>query len=155
VLWQLNKTLHWTDFWHLNKTPHWTVLGIGALSLEVKWPGRKTNHSPPSSSQVKECVDLYLHSPNTPSWRGAQLKNKHGDNFTFLPLPPPPPHTTQITGGWLAKTSKTCSRKTPGSKLSRVTYYPEILCAFPLSLQRNSSILRRTSPSKSLNIRHS
>jgi hypothetical protein len=30
----------------------------------------------------KECVELYLHSSNTPSWRGAQLK--HRDNFTFL-----------------------------------------------------------------------
>jgi hypothetical protein len=27
-------------------------------------------------------VELYLHSPNTPSWRGAQLK--HRDNFTLL-----------------------------------------------------------------------
>jgi hypothetical protein len=26
-------------------------------------------------------VELYLHSPNTPSWRGAQLKKKHWDNF--------------------------------------------------------------------------
>jgi hypothetical protein len=26
-------------------------------------------------------VKLYLYSPNTPSWRGAQLK--HRDNFTF------------------------------------------------------------------------
>jgi hypothetical protein len=26
-------------------------------------------------------VALYFHSPNTPSWRGAQLK--HRDNFTF------------------------------------------------------------------------
>jgi hypothetical protein len=38
-------------------------------------------HSPPSSAEVKEWVALYLHSPNTPSWRGAQLK--HRDNFTF------------------------------------------------------------------------
>jgi hypothetical protein len=30
-------------------------------------------------------VELYLHSPNTPSWSGARLK--HRDNFTFtLPL---------------------------------------------------------------------
>jgi len=28
-------------------------------------------------------VELYLHSPNTPSWSGAQLKRKHKDNFTF------------------------------------------------------------------------
>jgi hypothetical protein len=26
--------------------------------------------------------ELYLHSPNTPSWRDAQLK-KYRDNFTF------------------------------------------------------------------------
>jgi hypothetical protein len=25
----------------------------------------------PSSAEVKEWVELYLHSPNTPSWRGA------------------------------------------------------------------------------------
>jgi hypothetical protein len=45
----------------------------GALSLEVKWPEREADHSPPSS---QECVELYLHSPNTPSWRGAQLQQK-------------------------------------------------------------------------------
>jgi hypothetical protein len=27
-------------------------------------------------------VELYFHSPNTPSWRGAQLN--HRDNFTFI-----------------------------------------------------------------------
>jgi hypothetical protein len=27
-------------------------------------------------------VELYTHSPNTPSWRGAQLRKKHRDNFT-------------------------------------------------------------------------
>jgi hypothetical protein len=27
-------------------------------------------------------MELYLHSPNTPSWLGAQLK-KYRDNFTF------------------------------------------------------------------------
>jgi len=25
----------------------------------------------PSSAEVKECVELYRHSPNVPSWRGA------------------------------------------------------------------------------------
>jgi hypothetical protein len=29
----------------------------------------------------QEWVELYLHSPNMPSWRGAQLK--HRNNFTF------------------------------------------------------------------------
>jgi hypothetical protein len=36
-----------------------------------KRPGREAHHSPPSSAEVKECVELYLHSPNTPSCRGA------------------------------------------------------------------------------------
>jgi hypothetical protein len=35
--------------------------------------GLEADHSPPSSAEVKEWVELYLHSPNTPSWRGAQL----------------------------------------------------------------------------------
>jgi hypothetical protein len=52
-----------------------------ALSLGVKRPVRKADHSPPSSTEVEECVELYLHSPSTPSWRGVQLKRK--DNFTF------------------------------------------------------------------------
>jgi hypothetical protein len=30
-------------------------------------------------------VELYIHSPNTPSWRCAPLKN-HRDNFTFALL---------------------------------------------------------------------
>jgi hypothetical protein len=53
----------------------------GALSLGVRRPGREADHSPPSSAEVKERVEQYLHSPNTPSWRGAQLKYR--DNFTF------------------------------------------------------------------------
>jgi hypothetical protein len=55
----------------------------GTLSLRVKRPGRVADHSSPSSAEVKECVELYFHSPNTPSWRGAQFKKKHRDNFTF------------------------------------------------------------------------
>jgi hypothetical protein len=57
----------------------------GALSLEVKRPGRKADHSPPTSAEVKEWAELYLHSPNTPSWRGSQLKWK--STVTTLPLP--------------------------------------------------------------------
>jgi hypothetical protein len=29
----------------------------------VKRPGRKADHSPLSSAEVKECVELYIHSP--------------------------------------------------------------------------------------------
>jgi Zn-dependent alcohol dehydrogenase len=54
----------------------------GALSLGVKRSVCEADHSPPSSAEVKECVELYFHSPNTPSWRGAQFR-KHMDNCTF------------------------------------------------------------------------
>jgi hypothetical protein len=43
--------------------------------------GREADYSPPLSAEVKEWVELYLHSPHTPSWRGAQ--GEHRDNFTF------------------------------------------------------------------------
>jgi hypothetical protein len=55
-----------------------------ALSLKVKRPGPEADHSPPSIAMVKECVELYLHSLDTPSGGGAQLK--HRDNFTFSTL---------------------------------------------------------------------
>jgi hypothetical protein len=45
----------------------------GALPLGVKRPGREADLSPPSSAEVKEHVELYLHSPNTSSWRGARI----------------------------------------------------------------------------------
>jgi hypothetical protein len=47
----------------------------GALSLGVKQLGHEAEHSPPSSAEIKEWVELYLHSPNMPSWHGTQLKN--------------------------------------------------------------------------------
>jgi len=47
----------------------------------VKQPGREADHSPPSSAEVNEGVELYRQSPNTSSWLGAQLN--HSDNFTF------------------------------------------------------------------------
>jgi len=51
--------------------------------LWIKRPGREADHSPPPNAEVKECVELYLHSPNTPPWRGAELKKGTG---TTLPL---------------------------------------------------------------------
>jgi hypothetical protein len=47
---------------------------LGALSLVVKRLGREADHSSPFSAEVKKCVELYVHSLNTPSWCGAQLK---------------------------------------------------------------------------------
>jgi hypothetical protein len=43
----------------------------GALSVGIKRPGHEGDRSPPPSAKVKECLELYFHSPNTPSWRGA------------------------------------------------------------------------------------
>jgi hypothetical protein len=48
---------------------------LGALSLGVKRPGCEADHSPPPRAEVKEYVELYLHSPNTTSLHGALLKN--------------------------------------------------------------------------------
>jgi hypothetical protein len=42
----------------------------GALSLGVKRPGREADHS-----------------PNTPSWRGAQLNHRGNFTFTFIDYP--------------------------------------------------------------------
>jgi len=39
--------------------------------MEVKLPWSEADHSPPSSAEVKECVELYLHYPTTSSWHGA------------------------------------------------------------------------------------
>jgi hypothetical protein len=55
----------------------------GSLSLGVEQLGREADHSPPSNAEVKDCVELYLHSPHTPSWRGAQFKQS---TETTLPL---------------------------------------------------------------------
>jgi hypothetical protein len=49
----------------------------GAVSLGVKWLGIEADYSPPSTAEVKECMELYLHSPST------QLKKSTG---TTLPL---------------------------------------------------------------------
>jgi hypothetical protein len=49
-------------------------MGTRALFLGVKRSGREADHSPSSSAEVKECVELYFHSPNASSWGGVQLK---------------------------------------------------------------------------------
>jgi hypothetical protein len=59
----------------------------GVLFLGIKRPGREADHSPTSTAQVKEWLELYLHSPNTPSWSGAQLKEKaHRQLYVYLYL---------------------------------------------------------------------
>jgi hypothetical protein len=46
----------------------------GLFPWGLKTPEHEADHSPPSSAEVKECVDICHHSPNTPSWGGARLK---------------------------------------------------------------------------------
>jgi len=53
----------------------------GLFLWGVKQPGCEVDHSSPSSADVKECVELYLHSSSMPSWRGAQFK-KNGERYT-------------------------------------------------------------------------
>jgi hypothetical protein len=48
----------------------------------VKQLGCEADHSLPSSAKVSECVELYLHAPNTPSWCVAQLKTQ--EQLIFL-----------------------------------------------------------------------
>jgi hypothetical protein len=47
----------------------------------VKRPWREADHSPPSSAEVKECMELYIRSSTTLSWRGAQFKEKAQGQF--------------------------------------------------------------------------
>jgi hypothetical protein len=47
------------------------------------YSGCEADHSHPSSAEVKEWVELYLHSPNTPSWRDAQFGGAQGQLLTF------------------------------------------------------------------------
>jgi hypothetical protein len=56
-------------------------MGTRNSFLGIKRPGPKVDHSPPSNAEVTECVELYLHTPNTPSWHGAELKDS--DKFTL------------------------------------------------------------------------
>jgi hypothetical protein len=52
--------------------------GLFPCGGRVKRPGREADHSPPSSAEVKDYVELYLHFPNNPSWCGTQFKEKQG-----------------------------------------------------------------------------
>jgi hypothetical protein len=48
--------------------------------------GREADHSPPSSAEVKEWVELYLHSPSMPSWHDTQLGGAQGYLYLYLYL---------------------------------------------------------------------
>jgi hypothetical protein len=50
----------------------------------MKWPGRETDRSSPSTAEVKECVQLYLHSLNTSSWHLVKYRDKFAFTFYIL-----------------------------------------------------------------------
>jgi hypothetical protein len=56
------------------------------FSLGVKRLGHVSDYSPPSSAEVKEWEEIYLHSSNTPLWRDAQLKEEQGQLYLHLYL---------------------------------------------------------------------
>jgi hypothetical protein len=55
----------------------------GTLSLGIKRPGHEAGHSPPPSVDVKECVELYFHSPIHLHGVVISLKKNHRDNFSL------------------------------------------------------------------------
>jgi hypothetical protein len=78
---------------------HWNMKGIkfqchenifairlqwvpGDLSLGAKRPRRAVDHTPQSSAEVKECVELYFHSPIRLHGTVLSLR-KHRDSFTL------------------------------------------------------------------------
>jgi hypothetical protein len=51
----------------LGAYPAFCTMGTESVPW-VKRPGRGVDHPPPSSTKVKERVELYLYSPSGPSW---------------------------------------------------------------------------------------
>jgi hypothetical protein len=77
--------------------------------MGVKRQERESDHSPPSIAEVKECVELYFNSPNTPSWRRAQAKAK-GQLYFYLHI-----FNVDETGSRLHNTP----RKVPAKKRAK------------------------------------
>ena len=67
----------------------------------VKRPGHRIDHSPPSTAEVKEGVELYLYSPSGPSrsvlgwneplpFNPPHYSSANAIKFSALTIPPPP-----------------------------------------------------------------
>jgi hypothetical protein len=80
-----------------------------ALSLGKKRLGREADHSPPSSTDVKEWVELYLHSPNMPSWCGVEL-NAQGQLYIYLYFYPST-EGRKVPGALTTDFSKSCHKQ--------------------------------------------
>jgi hypothetical protein len=55
---------------------------LGALSLGVKWPGRESVHSPPSSTEVKN-MRSYTFTPQHVFMAWCLVKHRGNFNFSF------------------------------------------------------------------------
>jgi hypothetical protein len=82
----------------------------------------------------------YTSTPNTPSWRDAQVK--HRDNFTFSFNPPPQPFFREMSKIWTKCVSTTLRNNT-------VNHYGRVCTADGHSLEDQGSI-----PSKDVSLRH-
>jgi len=60
-------------------------MGTGALSLEIKWPGRVANHSPTRSAEVKHA---WSYTSTPPHVFMASYLVKYRGNFTLELFPP-------------------------------------------------------------------
>jgi hypothetical protein len=58
---ELNLHGRFTSFWCDAKK--WIILFSYLYNFYSGYKGREADHSPPSSAEVKEWVELYLHSP--------------------------------------------------------------------------------------------
>ena len=70
--WHINKwELNWIELNYVLTVPRahpaFYTMCTGSFP-GIKRPGRGVNHPPPSSTEVKERVELYFYSPSGPSW---------------------------------------------------------------------------------------
>jgi hypothetical protein len=59
-------------------------MGTGASFRGGKAAGSGADHSSPSSAEVKEFAELYLHSTDTPSWCGSVKKKAQGHLHLYI-----------------------------------------------------------------------
>jgi hypothetical protein len=59
-------------------------VGNGGYSLGVKWAERESDQSPPSSTEVKTCEELHLHTPQYVFMAWCLVKHRDNFNFTLI-----------------------------------------------------------------------
>jgi hypothetical protein len=103
-------------------------MGTRGFFPRVKRPGREVDHSPPSSAEVKEYVELYLLSPTMSSWRGA-YKLSTGTTLPFLSF-----HTDVRRTHWSTKKLLLWMLWRNHSHISTLPSAPSVRCCSNCSL---------------------